>query len=1169
MSELTDGVAAVNARSGRDRLAFRKVDVRKAPGIDPGYAIRDLSPDINIVYGPNASGKSTTARAIQALIWPHPSSLRGHALAGDFQLDGECWHVEADAGRVVRSRGGETADPPRLAPIDDRVRYTLGLPDLLASENEPLAEAILKESTGGFDLDAIARARGYRSDLPVRLEASRDVDSAAMRVREAERGQQETALQDRHLTHLRERERRARQAGTDAAHLRAALAFARARFERDRAASALAAFPAALAHATGDEAARIAELGERLGTLADRRRELDAALNQAEEEQRATGLVDVTIDQSVLRSMRGAAAELARLDAEIASLQRDLQTAAAERDSHRRRLAADLTEAQVNALDTEGLRELAQLARDYADIRVQRQARAEVERWLGGVRPPANLDALRRGTDALVRRLQTPNAVEAGIIAARARWAAYVGGILVILAAIWLAALVHPAWSLFALLGVLLIVYAWRYALSAQALEADRLEAEYRQTGLAEPAGWTLPNIRARADELQVELTAALVEQEKANRWGDLEERRQALDRAYHEVEARRAAVIHRYGVAPDLDEDSLRLLAENLSRWQAADGRVRAAQGRLNAVGKERLVRDTALREGLGRFGYSGGAFAAQLDDLERRLDALAAATARVEERRREVAGTLQPEIDRVERQRAALYERLDVSPGDERALHERLGQLGAYRDALELRDEREAALRSAEEALALAPELKDIPPEQLQRRLEAAETSAAELEPVLREIAAVQTRIGDAKRKHDVEEALARRDDARDRLRATRDEIAGQVVGDTLLAYIRAETRDAALPIVFHRARELFTIITRGRYELQFEEGPPPAFTARDTTTGLTLALDQLSSGTRVQVLMAIRLAFVENVEWGPKLPILLDETLGNSDELRAGAIIDAAIEIARNGRQVFYFTAQGDEVLRWQHRLEQIPADDRPSSTIIDLAEVRRAAGFERLPLNATETLPDRLSVPAPNGISRREYGTALQVPGLNPWADGIGGIHLWHVVTDSEALRRLLEQDVRTWGQLAGLTNVGGRAGLVALGLDEPALRRLAARAGLIEAAVEMWRIGRSHPVPARDLVESGLLPDEGHDDALSLLPTVEGDGERLMARLREGAVSQLDTDAVDRLETWLATSGFLATGEPLTAETLRARVLASVAPAIERGDLSLRDVDEVLGQLPRG
>ena len=65
------------------------------------------------------------------------------------------WTIEADPGRVRRSRNDEPADPPLLAPIDDRVRYTLGLPDLLASENQPLAQAIFKESTGGFDLSGL------------------------------------------------------------------------------------------------------------------------------------------------------------------------------------------------------------------------------------------------------------------------------------------------------------------------------------------------------------------------------------------------------------------------------------------------------------------------------------------------------------------------------------------------------------------------------------------------------------------------------------------------------------------------------------------------------------------------------------------------------------------------------------------------------------------------------------------------------------------------------------------------------------------------------------------------------------------------------------------------------------------------------------------------------
>ena len=69
--------------------------------------------------------------------------------------------------------------------------------------------------------------------------------------------------------------------------------------------------------------------------------------------------------------------------------------------------------------------------------------------------------------------------------------------------------------------------------------------------------------------------------------------------------------------------------------------------------------------------------------------------------------------------------------------------------------------------------------------------------------------------------------------------------------------------------------------------------------------------------------------------KVPLILDETLGNSDERRAQEIIDAAMEICRDGRQVFYFTAQQDEVSKWRQFLAS--SDDVPHQ-LIDLAEVR---------------------------------------------------------------------------------------------------------------------------------------------------------------------------------------------------------------------------------------
>jgi len=66
---------------------------------------------------------------------------------------------------------------------------------------------------------------------------------------------------------------------------------------------------------------------------------------------------------------------------------------------------------------------------------------------------------------------------------------------------------------------------------------------------------------------------------------------------------------------------------------------------------------------------------------------------------------------------------------------------------------------------------------------------------------------------------------------------------------------------PDVFERAREILTTITRGRYRLDFDEAEAEFRVFDETKEGL--ALDELSSGTRVQVLLAVRIAFVEQQE------------------------------------------------------------------------------------------------------------------------------------------------------------------------------------------------------------------------------------------------------------------------------------------------------------------
>jgi hypothetical protein len=320
-------------------------------------------------------------------------------------------------------------------------------------------------------------------------------------------------------------------------------------------------------------------------------------------------------------------------------------------------------------------------------------------------------------------------------------------------------------------------------------------------------------------------------------------------------------------------------------------------------------------------------------------------------------------------------------------------------------------------------------------------------------------------------------------------------------------------------------------------------------------------------VQLLMAIRLAFVENVEAGPRLPVLFDETLGNSDELRAGAIIDAAIDICRNGRQVFYFTAQGDEVARWQARIAAMPEGERPDLRVVDLGAIREDAGFERLPAPEPRALSDGRRVPAPDGADRDTYRGLLRVPGHDPWGDGIGSTHLWHMVDDPRTLHGLLSQDIVTWGQLSTLARTGGTDALSRLGVDERAWDAAQARGQLLETVVGMWRIGHGRPVTLASLAESGVV-DEGVVDELGeLLASVEGDGERLLEALRESNDPPVAGKPLERLETWLLGEGYIPHGDPMPRPDLRARLIDVAREDVRAGLLYGSDIDAVLDELP--
>ena len=143
------------------RLHFMQIGIVRLEGLEPsGFALNDLASGINIVYGPNASGKTSLSGAIRQLLSPREPAdrYRRSVLKALLKLDSEAVLVEFDMGDV-RSHAGPAQAMPPLVPEGLRDRYIFALDDLLKSDASDLAGELIRQSAGGFDLRGPARTR--------------------------------------------------------------------------------------------------------------------------------------------------------------------------------------------------------------------------------------------------------------------------------------------------------------------------------------------------------------------------------------------------------------------------------------------------------------------------------------------------------------------------------------------------------------------------------------------------------------------------------------------------------------------------------------------------------------------------------------------------------------------------------------------------------------------------------------------------------------------------------------------------------------------------------------------------------------------------------------------------------------------------------------------------
>lgn len=1177
-------------------MRLRRLRIDRLPGIEPGFSFEPSSDGLNIVTGPNAIGKSSLARALGFLLHQRKDDPAGLQLEAEFDSGDTRWVVRRLGSAVDWRRNGEATTAPNLPGTSQFGQYLLSVERLLGAteSDKALARTLWRTLRGGYDLEAARRGIGSRHGN----NEARQLREAKSALNAVERGRNELRRDEALLPELADRIQASTRARARCETLQRALDLHKATNKLRNCKAALDAFPKDMDKLRGNELERVSATQEKRKEVDSRRRDAQRDLDAANErlansgfEARRTKAEDVANAEAALRRVerqadkRGPKAEQLR-DAE-ARLQDAVKAFGGGGEPPR--------------LDAVSL----ERAREIAEPLAQSQARErELSQRLESVGEPVDdseIDRYREGALALREWLAATEAAESGRPSGNSLAISLAAGVLVLLALLAVAAF---RTDIILLAGVVAVSAAlcltalwlsggWRRELGRSVAAARR---RFDATGLEAPSAWDRATVGAYfRDNIEPGLDRRRLQQERASGAEQLRSESKKVREQIEKLQVERHDFATEYGLDPELTGAPLLRFVTAVKDWDRAradrakqlaaveklDEQIAEAAAQVRDFVREWREADAPPLEGsISDAGLQ--ALRTAWDALQARLREAESALAAIQDARKDLSHNsergdeLDTEIAQIFREAGItqLFEASEADPGKRRKLEAReldvrSGQIDAWRAADKARTEAEIEVKRLRQLLDGEPSPVDsvgqadpVPllvdildegaVESVERELQQATETAHEHDDLIRETQHIDTRLDEARAGEQLEQAAADHGKAVEALQDKRDEAFLAAATDFLLNDIEGAFRSEHEPKLLRRARERFEQATGREFTVELLDGEH--FVATDTKQGEKRELAELSSGTRMQLLLALRLASTEETESGGEtLPLFLDEALTTSDESRFAEIARTLSRLAdEQRRQIFYFTARRQDTALWQDAIGEVPA-------VIDLAEVRFGArGDFALP-----PLPPAPRVPSPEGMDDEAYASAIGVPRVDPRRDP-GGIHLFHTLRDDlKLLHTLLDAwRISALGQLESLLASSAAEGAVP---DAAACRRLRDRCRVAREWAAAWREGRGKPVDRIALEQADGVTDVFLDRVAALAERVAGDGPALVAQLKVGTVKRFRSRNVDQLEDWLVEHGYIDRAEIRNRDGRRLQTLQRAATA-HRSDPDPADLNRAIDWL---
>jgi len=1126
-------------------VAINAVTLDRAPGFETaGFSLDGFSPGVNVVYGANAAGKSTLAEAIRWSLWPDeaPSSAN---VRTDLTYNGESRRIELHGSVSEHFRDGEPADAIPVPSLDGGRRYALSLHDMLQEETDDgeFASVIQRESTGGFNIDAVRNEFDLTdgaSPATRGISATKEAAAAIDQVEQLRRNAPDLESEQARLSQLEDDLAAADDARERVDLLETAIEYRKAQNTYDQRVDAVASFPDELASFDGDELDRLNEVEEQIAQ--QKRLEQEAAVKhrEAADQLAGTELPEDGIPDEVVQRLREYRDDLDDAEDTRDRLKREVAEAQDQRSEVRQKISLSLDHETLRDVDTDDFAELRSFVTMVAEVEGKEQIKAAVDEWLSSeLDESADRETLESGRNALENWLAAPaehttdEQSDRGPVVA-----AITAGILTALSGVVIALTTSPAGALLTIIGLVLAGYAAFSVKSDNTGTDNTARATYaetfQKTGLPEPESWDPDAVRDRVSDLRDRLHVIEVDDQRAQKRDELRAKFD-IDDVKEELETARERLRDRFDTEID-DDIELAVTVERVERWQAADesvaGKQAALQEASNQVNEHR-DRFCAAIEPYVTDAYSY--------EVETSSDATAAVES-IEQRQRDYedatqrladvegsAGAAHEELEQLRADREELFTDRGLEPGDRERLTTLCESYSEYDSAVEEKGTAETTLESRRSDLrdhaAYEKDIEERDREDLEEELEEKQEIADRYDKLLQKKTTLEKEIEDAKASTEIAGAVQEQRDALRGLEEALEEDVADAVTDTLLEFVEAETVTSNQEPVFQRADDLLRRITDGQFELRLDDG---TFRAFDTGEQRRVDLNDLSSGTRVQVLLAVRVAFVEHREQETAPPLLLDETLAPFDDQRAETVLDTVIDLARAGRQVFYFTARHDERARWETRLEE-------SDIAYSLQQLSASDGHDPVTEPPAIETSGSIDIPAPDGEDHWSYRERLDVRTFDP-RQGAESAPLWYVTEDPDVLYQLMSAGIERWGHLQSLLEIGAVDGLLSESDRENVRRHGAA----LEAFVEAYTVGRGKAVDRDVLEASGAVSDTFIDEVSELAENADGDPQVILDKLPD--VNHFRQDKIDELQEYLRDKNYLDPRPTRPDEQIRSTVV---------------------------